>query len=164
MTAPYSIRVFGDPVLKMRCNEITDISDATRALAADMLTTMYEAPGVGLAGNQVGVQQRIFVYDAGDGPGTILNPVIVESSGTWEFEEGCLSVPGLYFKFFRPRSITLQGIDLEGNDVVFEVTDYLARVFQHETDHLNGSLILDRLDPDQKKRAMRALRDRQMKS
>jgi peptide deformylase len=162
--APYAIRVFGDPVLKSTCPPVLEIDDAVRRLADDMIKTMYLASGAGLAAPQVGVQKRLFVYDAGDGPKTILNAEIVESSGTWTFEEGCLSVPGMSFDITRPNKVVLKGIDLDGNDLVIEASEYLGRIFQHELDHLNGTLLLSRLDPDQRKQAMRALRDRDMRS
>jgi peptide deformylase len=122
---------------------------------------MYDAPGVGLAGNQVGVQRRIFTYDddSGAGPRTILNPVIVETSGEWTYEEGCLSVPGLYFEITRPSKVHLQGMGLDGESIDIEADDLLGRILQHETDHLNGLLLLDRLEPDQRKRALKALRE-----
>jgi peptide deformylase len=159
--APYAIRIFGDPVLKQRAAEVTDIDGRLARLAADMITTMYEAPGVGLAAPQVGVQKRLFVYDTGDGEGArvIVNPVITEARGEWEFEEGCLSVPGLHWTIVRPKEIHLTGYDLEGNEISIEADEYEARVFQHELDHLDGVLLLERLDPDTRKQAMRTLRE-----
>lgn len=155
----FPIRVFGDPVLRQPCAQITELDGSVRRLATDMLETMYAAPGVGLAANQVGVQQRIFVYDIGEGAHTVVNPSIVESSGQWEYDEGCLSVPGLYFTIARPKWVTLTGLDLDGNEFTTVGEDLLARVFLHETDHLDGKLLLDRLDPDTRKEAMRALRE-----
>ena len=93
--APYSIRVVGDPVLRQRAAEVSAIDGRLAKLAEDMIATMYDAPGVGLAAPQVGVEKRMFVYDVGDGPFTIVNPEIVERDGEWAYEEGCLSVPGL---------------------------------------------------------------------
>lgn len=163
MAAPYSIRTFGDPVLKRICTDFDQIDDYTVKLAADMMTTMYDARGVGLAGNQVGMSKRIFTYDSGNGPGTIVNAKIVESSGEWKYDEGCLSVPGLYFSIVRPKKITLQGLDIDGKELIIEADEYLARIFQHEVDHLEGLLLLDRLEPDERKGALKALRDRQLK-
>src|SRR4029453_6957146 len=94
--APYSIRVVGDPVLRQRAAEVTTIDGRLAKLAEDMLVTMYDAPGVGLAAPQVGVEKRMFVYDVGEGGRTLINPVITESDGEWTYEEGCLSVPGLW--------------------------------------------------------------------
>jgi peptide deformylase len=160
--APYQIRVFGDPVLKQRAKEITEIDDALVRLTDDMLVTMYDAPGVGLAAPQVGVQKRLFVYDWGDGPGVLINPEIRESDGEWTFEEGCLSVPGLSWEIVRPKSIQVVGIDLDGNTVDFDLDEYEARVFQHELDHLEGVLLLEHLDDDVRRDAMKILRARAM--
>jgi len=156
---PYSIRVFGDPVLKQRAAEVTDIDDALVRLTGDMLDTMYDAPGIGLAAPQVGVQKRLFVYDLGEGPGTIVNPVIADSDGEWVFEEGCLSVPGLSWEIARPKTIHLVGYDLDGNEVSIEADELAARLFQHELDHLEGILLIERLDDDTRKEALRTLRD-----
>jgi peptide deformylase len=157
--ATVPIRTFGDPVLKQPCAEITDIDGAVARLADDMLETMYKAPGVGLAANQVGIQRRIFVYDIGEGPHTVINPTIVDASGEWDYDEGCLSVPGLYFPVLRPKQVTLRGVDLDGNEFTREGDDLLGRVFLHETDHLDGYLLLDRLVSDVRKEAMRVLRE-----
>lgn len=159
---PYAIRVFGDPVLTQRAAEVDDINGALVRLADDMLTTMYEAPGLGLAAPQVGVQKRLFVYDAGDGPAVLVNPVISESSGEWAYEEGCLSVPGLSWEIIRPKEIHLTGYDLDGNEVSFEADELLSRLFQHELDHLDGVLLLEHLDDDQRKAAKKALREAAM--
>lgn len=156
--APYAIRLFGDPVLKQRASEVTDVDGRLRRLADDMVVTMYEAPGLGLAAPQVGVQKRLFVYDVGEGPRTIVNPEIVESRGEWVYEEGCLSVPGLSWPITRPKEVHLRGYDLDGNEVSIEADEVLARCFQHELDHLDGVLLLERLDADTRKQALRTLR------
>jgi len=158
----YAIRQFGDPVLKLRAAEVTKVDAALVRLVDDMVDTMYEAPGVGLAAPQVGVQKRLFVYDLNDGLGarTVVNPTISESRGEWEYEEGCLSVPGLFFPIVRPKEVHLTGYDLDGNEVSVEADEFEARVFQHELDHLDGKLLLELLDADQRKAAMKALRDR----
>jgi peptide deformylase len=157
--APYSIRVVGDPVLRQRAAEVTTIDGRLAKLAEDMIATMYEAPGVGLAAPQVGVEKRLFVYDVGEGPRTIVNPVITESDGEWDYEEGCLSVPGLSWPIVRPKQVLLSGIDLDGNDVSIEADELLARCFQHEIDHLDGVLLLERLDADTRRQALRTIRD-----
>jgi peptide deformylase len=154
----YIIRMYGDPVLRQRTADVTEIDGALKQLADDMIETMYAAPGVGLAAPQVGIQKRLFVYDAGDGPSVVVNPRITQSSGEWTFEEGCLSVPGLSWPIVRPREILLEGLDIEGNAIAVEAEEYLARVYQHEVDHLDGVLLIERLDPDQRKQAMRRLR------
>lgn len=163
MASPFPIRTFGDPVLKRVCVDYAVFDESLVKLAADMMTTMYEANGVGLAANQVGMSTRIFTYDSGKESGTILNARIVESSGEFENEEGCLSVPGMYFRTKRAKNITLQGFDIDGNELIIEASDYLAQIFQHETDHLDGYLYIDRLDPDQRKQALRTIRENQLK-
>ena len=162
----YAIRIFGDPVLKQRAAEVTDIDGRLARLASDMITTMYEAPGVGLAANQVGVQKRMFVYDIQDGAGpkVVINPVLTDFRGEWEYEEGCLSVPGLSWPILRAKEVHLTGLDLDGNELSIEGDELLARVFQHETDHLDGMLLLERLDEEQQREAKRELRDRQLAS
>lgn len=157
--APYSIRVVGDPVLRQRAGEVTDIDGRLVKLADDMIVTMYEAPGVGLAAPQVGVEKRLFVYDVGEGAKTLVNPEIVESDGEWVFEEGCLSVPGLSWEIVRPKQVHLRGVDLDGNEVSIEADELLARCFQHELDHLDGILVLERLDLDTRKQALKTIRE-----
>ena len=158
--APYTIRLFGDPVLRQRASEVENIDGTLVRLAEDMITTMYAAPGVGLAAPQVGVQKRVFVYDIGEGPDVLVNPVIDESRGEWTFEEGCLSVPELSWPIVRPKEVHITGFDLDGNEVSLEADELLARLFQHELDHLDGVLLLQHLEPDQQKEARRILRQR----
>ncbi len=152
------IRTYGDPVLNQATQPVENIDGKLAALAEAMIETMYRAPGVGLAANQVGIQKRLFVYDAGEGPFVVVNPEIVESDGEWTFEEGCLSVPGLSWEITRPNAVHLKGFDLDGNEIDLEVDEYEGRVFQHEMDHLNGILLVERLDDDQRRAAKRALR------
>ena len=156
------IRLYGDPVLRQVTTPIDDIDGKVAALADTMIETMYEAPGSGLAANQVGVQKRLFVYDKGDGPVVVVNPVIVESDGEWTFEEGCLSVPGLSWEITRANAIHLVGYDLDGNEIDVEADEYEGRIFQHEMDHLDGVLLIERLDEDQRKEAKKILRRRSM--
>ena len=160
--ASYSIRLFGDPVLKQRSPEVANVDAALVRLCEDMIVTMHRAPGVGLAAPQVGVQKRLFVYQLSEdeGPKTVINPVITESRGEWEYEEGCLSIPGLYFPIVRPKEVHLTGFDLEGNEISIDADELAARLFQHELDHLNGVLLLEHLDKDQRKAALRELRRR----
>jgi peptide deformylase len=160
--APYSIRLVGDPVLRQRATEITDIDGKVASLAEGMLATMYEAPGLGLAAPQVGVQKRLFVYDLGEDPQVVVNPVIVEGDGEWTYEEGCLSVPGLSWEIVRPKQIHLTGLDLEGNEISIEADELIARVFQHELDHLDGVLLLERLDDETRRQAMRTIREQRL--
>lgn len=158
------IRFYGDPVLNEVTTEIEDIDGRIAALAESMIETMYEAPGVGLAANQIGVQKRIFVYDQGDGDGAfvVINPTIVETDGEWTFQEGCLSVPGLSWEITRANSVHLIGYDLEGNELDIETDEYEGRIFQHEMDHLNGMLLIDRLDADQRREAKILLREQRL--
>jgi peptide deformylase len=151
---PREIRVYGDPVLKSKAAEITDIDGKLAALADEMLHTMYGAPGIGLAAPQVGVQKRFFVYDLGGEPHTLVNPRIVESDGEWVYDEGCLSIPGLYVEIVRPKIVHVVGHDLDGNEVSLEADELLARLIQHELDHLDGVLMFDRMQPEQRKDAL----------
>lgn len=162
MAAPYEIRLIGDPVLRQRAAEVTDIDAKLARLAEDMLTTMYDAPGLGLAGPQVGVQKRIFVYDIGDGPQVVINPEVQESRGEWAYDEGCLSIPGLAFELVRPKEIQLVGYDLDGNELSIEADELLARCFLHELDHLDGVLFIERLDDDARKAAMKIIREQRL--
>jgi peptide deformylase len=160
--ASFPIRLYGDPVLKQRTTEVEEIDAKIAKLAADMIETMYDAPGSGLAANQVGIQRRLFVYDTGDGAGarTVINPRIVETDGEWTYDEGCLSVPGLSWPIVRPNQVHLVGLDLDGNEISIEADTLEGRVFQHELDHLDGVLLVERLDPDQRREALKILRGR----
>ncbi len=160
--ASYEIRTIGDPVLKQVATDVSIIDATTARLVDDMLDTMYEAPGIGLAAPQIGVQKRLIVWDIGEGPESIINPRISESDGEWVFEEGCLSIPGLYFEIVRPKLVHVEGLDLDGNEVSFDADELLARLFQHELDHLDGVLMVERLDDDQKKEARKMLRQRML--
>lgn len=164
--ATQTIRLFGDPVLKQTAAPVAELDGALAKLVNAMYTTMYEARGAGLAATQVGVQRRFFVYDVNDetGPHVIVNPEIVEQTGEWTYEEGCLSLPGLAFEIVRPKVVTVQGMDIDGKEIVIEGDELLGRVFLHETDHLNGVLMLDRLDRQQRKEAMRELREQGMRA
>jgi len=157
--ASYPIRVLGDPVLKQRSRTVEELDGALATLVDTMYTTMYDAVGLGLAAPQVGVRKRLFTYDVGEGPRVLINPEVVEAAGEVGFEEGCLSIPGLRFEVRRPERITARGIGLDGREEIFEDDDMLARVFQHELDHLDGLLLIDRLDPEARKQALRELRE-----
>lgn len=159
MSSPYKVRVFGDPVLRKVADEVTDVDGKLVKLVDDMLETMYAEPGIGLAAPQVGVQRRLFVYDIGEGPEALINPVISESSGEWVYEEGCLSVPGLFWEIVRPKEIHITGYDLDGNEVSLEADELLSRLFQHELDHLDGVMLIDHLDDDTRKAALKVLRE-----
>jgi peptide deformylase len=163
--ATHTIRLFGDPVLKRPAAPVAELNGSLAKVVDAMYETMYDAPGVGLAAPQIGVQQRFFVYDINDdtGPHVMLNPEVVGATGEWTFEEGCLSLPGLAFEIVRPKVVTVQGLDLDGTDIVIEGDELLGRVFLHEIDHLDGVLMLDRLDRSQRKDAMRELREQGMR-
>jgi peptide deformylase len=151
----FSLRIFGDPVLRQQASTIENIDEELSLLAASMIRTMNEVNGAGLAAPQVGVLKRMYTYDMGDGPRTLINPEIVESSGEYIYGEGCLSLPGLTVDILRPKIVTVRGVDLDGNEVIFEGDALMSRLIQHEIDHLDGVLLLDRLDPDQRRAALK---------
>jgi peptide deformylase len=159
--AIYTIRTFGDPVLRLETKPVTEIDETVHTLVQDMIETMYEAPGVGLAANQIGISRKIAVFDAQDelGPRVMINPEIVELSGEWVYEEGCLSVPGHWWEIKRPGFARARALDLDGNEVEYAGDGLLGRVLQHEIDHLNTGLLIDRLDRGERKKALRDLRD-----
>lgn len=157
--AIFPIRTFPDPVLAMAASPISEFDVDLRRLADDMLETMYEAPGVGLAAPQIGVSKRIFVADVGDGPFVMVNPTIVEVSGKWKFEEGCLSVPGHYWQIKRSNFARATGVGLDGEPVTFEGDELMGRVLQHEIDHLDGTLLLSHLSTRMRKQTLKELRE-----
>jgi peptide deformylase len=156
------IRTYGDPVLNLVTTDVENIDGKIAALAQTMIETMNEAPGVGLAANQVGVQKRLFVYDKGDGPFVVVNPRIIETDGEWTYEEGCLSVPGLSWEITRANDVHLVGYDLDGNEIDIQTDEFEGRIFQHEMDHLDGVLLIERLDADQRREAKKILRQRSL--
>lgn len=154
------IRKFGDPVLREPARDIEEVTDLHRRLAADMLETMRIAPGVGLAGPQVGVLERIFVWEVGDRHGAVINPVITErSEETFSDDEGCLSIPGVFFPVERSLTVTVEGLDETGDPIKIEAEEFLARVFQHEIDHLDGVLFIDRLTEELRREALTEIRN-----
>ena len=157
--AIFPIRTFGDPVLRTQAEPIDEFSSKLERLVDDMFETMYEAPGVGLAAPQIGVSRQIFVADVGDGPFVMANPVILETDDSWTFEEGCLSVPGKFWPIKRPGFAKAAGVDIDGSEVIVAGDELLGRVLQHEIDHLNGMLLLERLPRRIKKEALRELRE-----
>ena len=151
----YQIRTFGDPVLASQAAAVTDIDGKVVRIVEEMFDTLYDSDsGIGLAAPQVGIQRQIFVWDMDDEPMVILNPTIVESDGEWVYDEGCLSIPGLYVEMTRPKTVLMKGIDMNGNEISLEADELEARLFQHELDHLNGVLMFDRMQPEQRKQAM----------
>ncbi|MBQ9699471.1 MAG: peptide deformylase [Lachnospiraceae bacterium] len=135
-----NIRTEGDECLTKVCKEVTEINRRTRILIEDMLDTMYDAEGVGLAAPQVGILKRIVVIDVGDGPIVMINPVILETSGEQTDNEGCLSVPGKAGKVTRPNYVKAKAINEEGEEYIIEGEELLARAICHELDHLDGHL------------------------
>ena len=156
------IKRFGDPVLRQRGREVETFDDALVRLADDMLETMYAAPGVGLAAPQVGRSIRVVVIDVGDGPLRLVNPVLSEHEGEQTGEEGCLSIPGVYFPVTRAMRVRCDAKDPRGKDVTVQGEELLARALQHEVDHVDGVLFTDRLDDEHRREAMRLIREQEM--
>jgi len=155
------IRTFGDPVLKTRAAPVETFDDALANVAEDMLLTMREHEGVGLAANQVGRLKRILVAATEDEEYVVVNPLVEEAVETTEKElEGCLSIPGIQVEVERPTGLIISGQDASGAPLRIEASGLLARIFQHEIDHLDGVLILDRTDRESRKAAMREMRER----
>lgn len=155
------MRYFGDPILRTPGQTVSTFDAGLERLAADMFETMYAAPGVGLAAPQVGVSKRLFTFDDGMGTtgGLVNAEVIWSSEETQESEEGCLSVPGLYLPVVRAMKVRVKAHDLGGQASEWEGEGLLARIFQHEIDHTNGILFIDRLAPEYRREAMKALRE-----
>ncbi|MEY2974865.1 MAG: peptide deformylase [Actinomycetota bacterium] len=151
----HEIRTFGDPVLKSDAAPVTDIDGRVVRLVDEMFDTLdHSNGGIALAAPQIGVQKQIFVWDLDGERRVIFNPEIVESSGEWVYDEGCLSIPGLFVEMVRPRHVLLRGIDLDGEVVEREASDLEARMYQHELDHLHGVLMFDRMPSDQRAEAL----------
>lgn len=154
-----SIRILGDPVLREPAKPVEAFDRGLAQLAKDMIETMYDAPGVGLAGPQVGISLQLFVFDDGEhGPTFIANPELLDGDGEITEEEGCLSIPGPYHPTSRFRAIRCRGLDVKGKAQEFVAEGLLARIFQHETDHLSGMLYIDRLDDEGRKSVLAELR------
>jgi len=155
------IRTFGDPVLKTRAAPVESFDESLVRLTQDMLATMRDNEGVGLAANQVGRLKRVLVAAVEDQEYVIVNPVLTNEAETLSIvSEGCLSIPGIQVEVERPIAVTVSGEDVSGKPLRLEASDLLARVLQHEVDHLDGVLILDRTDRESRKAAMREWRER----
>jgi len=155
------IRLFGDPVLRTPTEQVTTFDKELRKLVKNLTDTMIDAPGSGLAAPQVGVSLRVFTYDVGDVIGHLVNPVIGPvSEAELDGDEGCLSIPGLAFPLKRHERVVAAGQNMHGDPVVIEGSALLARCIEHEVDHLDGILFVDRLDRDTRKAAMKAIRER----
>jgi len=158
------IRTLGDPVLRETCRPVERFDGWLQRTAEDMLQTMYAAPGVGLAANQVGMAMRFFVYDDGDGhSGFVANPELSELKEEDTIDEGCLSIPGPFHPTTRALKVRLRGSDVQGDRIDVSAAGLLARIFQHETDHLNGMLYIDRLEEEGRRDVMRQLRELELK-
>ena len=154
------IRLFGDPVLITKADPVVDFDAELRRLVADLTDTMQAAPGSGLAAPQLGVGLRVFTYDCDGFSGHLVNPTFdVVGDEEQVGPEGCLSIPGLTFDCRRAQSVIAKGFNMYGDQVVIEGSDLLARCIQHETDHLDGILFVDRLDTETRKQAMKAIRE-----
>jgi peptide deformylase len=164
--AVLSIRIIGDPILRTPAAEVTQFGPELEKLVADMTETMIDVQGVGLAAPQVGVGLQVFTYRIDGSEGHVVNPVLEVGEELQEDSdvEGCLSVPGLGNFLQRSQWARVRGQDVHGNPVEVEGTGLLARCFQHETDHLRGTLYIDRLRGDEKKAAMRAIRSAEYNS
>lgn len=153
------IRLFGDPILRTPAQPVVDFDRELRTLVSDLTDTMLAAPGAGLAAPQIGVGLRVFTYAVDDVVGHLVNPRLTLTAETQEGEEACLSIPGLAFDCARAYGAVATGFDMYGDPLVIEGTEMMARCLQHETDHLDGVLFVDRLDPAMRKAAMKAIRE-----
>lgn len=178
--AIYPIRTFGDPVLRAVATPVEELTPAIMTLLENMIETMYDAPGVGLAAPQIGISKRVFVFDAGFGPQCMINPEPIDITpgnaaashvpfeipedweDAWLFEEGCLSVPGYYWPIARQSVFGVRGLDEHGGEVIHMGDELLGRVLQHEYDHLDGMLLVERLPDRSRKKALRELRGSSM--
>jgi len=153
------IRLFGDPILRTPAVEVVDFDKELRQLVSDLTETMVNAPGAGLAAPQIGVGLRVFTYVVDDQLGHLVNPSLDLSTETQEGPEGCLSFPSMTYDCRRALRVVAKGQDMFGEPVLLEGSERLARCIQHETDHLDGILFVDRMDPEQRKLAMKAVRE-----
>ena len=153
------IRLFGDPVLRTKATPVVDFDKELRNLVQDLTDTMQEAPGAGLAAPQIGVGLRVFTWWVDGELGHLVNPQLELSAEEQLGEEGCLSIPGLTFDCRRAARVVARGQNMYGEPVFIEGSDLLARCIQHETDHLDGILFVDRLDREARKAAMKAIRE-----
>ena len=152
------IRLFGDPVLRTPAVPVVDFDKELRTLVQDLTDTMLDAPGAGLAAPQLGVGLRVFTWHVDDELGHLINPDLTLSEEIQEGPEGCLSIPGLNIDCRRALSVVARGLNMYGDPVTIEGSELLARAIQHETDHLDGILFIDRLDPETKRAALEAVR------
>ncbi|MBN2647875.1 MAG: peptide deformylase [Thiotrichales bacterium] len=157
--------LYPDPGLREVCKPVSAMNDQVDRLIDEMFYTMYDAPGIGLAAPQVAVQQRVIVVDVSEGkdqPLALINPKIIQQAGSITWEEGCLSLPGIYAKITRPNHILVEGMNREGKQIQIEASDLLAVCIQHEIDHLNGVLFVDHLSNLKRSRALQQYRKLQL--
>ena len=158
--AVLKVRKYGDPMLRRRAAEVTEVTPELRRMIADMIETMYDEVGIGLAAPQVGISLRLLVvgHEEGREPRALINPVIVARGGEVTAEEGCLSIPGIFAQVTRSEWVDVEATDADGHAVKMRGHGLLARVFQHEIDHLDGVLFIDRLDPVTRDRIKRRIK------
>lgn len=161
------ILTYGNPTLRARAEDVIEIAGDFARTCEYMYEAMLQAKGIGLAASQVGIQQRFFVYDPqlfkdrttpSGTPQVLINPQILEADGEWEYEEACLSVPGLAWNIVRPKELLVRAMNYDGEETTFEADELFARLIQHEIDHMNGQLLIDLLDEDEKRAAKKQLR------
>ena len=158
------IRKLGDPVLREKARPVERFDGSFRRLVDDMFETMYAAPGVGLAASQVGVSLRLFVFDDGEGnTGAVANPELSDLDDEESRDEGCLSIPGPFYPTVRSLRATVRGLDVEGRPLELSGEGLLARILQHETDHTDGVMYIDRLPPEGRREVMRMLREHEVR-
>ena len=153
------IRYFGDPVLTTPASEVVDFDKELRILVKDLTDTMLDAPGAGLAAPQIGVSLRVFVWDVDETLGHLINPTLTLSDEMQDGEEGCLSFPELRYETPRAMRAVAKGFNMYGEPITVEGSEFLARALQHETDHLNGILFIDKLSTEDRKLAMKEIRE-----
>ena len=149
------IRTFGDPVLNSKAQPITEINGKVARLVDTMFDSLDATDnGLALAAPQIGIQKQVIVWDLDDEPQALINPEVVEGDGEWVYDEGCLSIPGLYVEMLRPNRVLVRAWTLDGNQVEIEADELMGRMLQHEIDHLQGVLMFDRMTPDQRRQAL----------
>ena len=153
------IRLFGDPILATRATEVDAFDKEIKTLVRDLTDTMLDAPGAGLAAPQIGVSLRVFTWSIDEEVGHLVNPVLSLGEEEQEGDEGCLSIPGLVYNCKRSLKVLANGFDMHGEPVQLVGEELLARIFQHETDHLNGILFVDRLDKQVRKQALHDIKE-----
>jgi peptide deformylase len=158
------IRTLGDPTLREKARPVEHFDATLRRIVDDMLETMYDAPGVGLAAPQVGISSRFFVFDDGEGgPRFLANAELIDLDGEMVQEEGCLSIPGPFHPTARAARVTARGLDLDGYPIEIRGEGLVARILQHETDHTHGRLFIDHLDDDGRREVMRSMREHELR-